>query len=258
MGVVGRAGPKFMQTWTSAYLITYPAATDVPNHHESNQWDPSAAAAAAAASVSDRCWQFPHRKVFPLSAHTLQLCHIGLECSWGRNQGFVTPIRIHFSPPVCELLRLENKLSPLSSPISRAKHSCGASVTWRRGAKRRDGGGVVLTPRWQATGYWKADNRWAPSLWNLWCASGELLTLLRDEQAVGNYTKVWNSDRSSTNNNTADSQLSPCKTRNKSTLRTHLFSCSYSSFVSSNSLKHMRTEKSHRLQIFTAEITCSV
>lgn len=177
-----------------------------------------------------------------------------------KEPGFVTPIRIHFSPPVCELLGLENKLTPLSSPLSRAKHSCGASVTWRRGVKRRDwGGGVmVLTLRWQATGYWKADNRWAPLLWNLWCASGELLSLLRDEQAVGNYTKMWNSDRSSTNNNTADSHLSPCKTRNKSTLRTHLFSRSYSSFVSSNSLKHMRAEKSHHLQIFTAEITCSV
>ncbi|KAJ4935171.1 hypothetical protein JOQ06_016707 [Pogonophryne albipinna] len=45
-----------------------------------------------------------------------------------KEPGFVTPIQIHSSPPVCELFGIENKHPPtlLSSPLSMAKHSCTA------------------------------------------------------------------------------------------------------------------------------------
>lgn len=51
MGVAGLAGPKFMQHCMSAYLITYSAARNVPNHDEGIQGVPSPSEGPATAAA---------------------------------------------------------------------------------------------------------------------------------------------------------------------------------------------------------------
>lgn len=119
----------------------------------------------------------------------------------------------------------------------------------------------------------KGDNRWAPSLWNHdtlqeSCWLCWRMIELPAERKKGNYNH-WNlkgetqtkaAGTQTKPTHSADSQLSPCETRNKKiwALRTHLFSRSYCSLVSSKTPKHISTEKSHELRVFNAKITCSV
>lgn len=171
MGVVWREETKFMQTWTSAYLITYPAARGLPNHHESNQWVPSPSQQPAAAASGPRTDVDSFLTRCSLCQHTLQLCHIGLECCWGRNQSLSHPYRsTPLSTRLWTVWAWKQTRPPLSlfHPHSAwAKHSWGATQ-WH-GEEGR--GGEVLTLGWQTTDYWKGDNKWTPSLWNC-----ELLT----------------------------------------------------------------------------------
>lgn len=104
--------------------------------------------------------------VFSVSTHYTSLSH-RLGMLLRKEPGFVTPIQIHSSPPVCELFGIENKHPPtlLSSPLSMAKHSCTAlgCRQWHGGVER--GMGAVLTLRWQVTGYCRGDDRWSHSPW---------------------------------------------------------------------------------------------
>lgn len=144
MGVVWREETKFMQTWTSAYLITYPAARGLPNHHESNQWVPSPSQQPAAAASGPRTDVDSFLTRCSLCQHTLQLCHIGLECCWGRNQSLSHPYRsTPLSTRLWTVWAWKQTRPPLSlfHPHSAwAKHSWGATQ-WH-GEEGRGGGGV--------------------------------------------------------------------------------------------------------------------
>lgn len=103
-------------------------------------------------------WKRPH-KVFLL--HTLQLCHIGLECCWGRNRG-VTPIQIHFSPPICELLGLENKHAPPFHPHSAGPNTAAGFLGCRHWEEWERCVGVSFDT--EVTGCcWLLERRWQMS-----------------------------------------------------------------------------------------------
>lgn len=231
------------------------------------------AAAAAAAAAASRLWTDVDSLLIRcyLCQHTLQVCHIGLECCWRRNQSSSHP---YWSTPLhpsvnCLGLKTNTPPSPLSCPTQLNQTQLQG---WRMSTVWWGGGGGV---RWRegvcfdtkVTGCWLLERPKQTSsiTLRLRYASEQLLTLWKilNHKPLKSELRQKHQVHKQKHTHTKDSQLSLCgETRNKKiwALRTHLFSLSYSSLVPSKSLKNMSTEKAQTAsshKVFTEGITRS-
>lgn len=217
MGV--RAEPKCTQPWTSAYFMTW----DVSGHHESTTECRRPAAAALAWASG------PWTQGVP--SISMRLCHIGLECFWGRNQDLSHPCRSTPLQQSVNCLGLKTNMNPFHPHSSRSNTAAelGDEDSDMEKRSKVEVVGAVLTPRWQFTGK-------AITAEQHHCGTPLRQTAGKEKRQLSplnceTQTKVEGTQSKLIPTHTADTQLSLRGTWNKKiwAFRTHLFSHSYSS-----------------------------